>query len=201
MKKTTLFVDIGQVFLTNGWDRLSRQKAAEKFDLDLAECNERHSLIFDIYQMGKVDLQTYLDRVIFYKERLFTHGQFIDFMFGQSQKLDDMIALLKEYKSRYSLKIVALSNEGKELADYRIKAFNLKEWIDFFVVSCYVGMIKPDPGIYQLALNIAQVEAKEVVYIDDRLLFTECAAKLGFEVIHHETTAKTKAKLEAFFSC
>ncbi|MFZ0134869.1 MAG: hypothetical protein WAK95_20200 [Desulfobacterales bacterium] len=46
----TLFVDIGNVLLTNGWDRNSRQRAAETFSLDLDEMNDRHHMTFDTYE-------------------------------------------------------------------------------------------------------------------------------------------------------
>src|SRR5690242_10363394 len=81
----TLFVDIGGVLLTNGWDRGSRQRAAQVFDLDYAEVDERHHLTFDTYEEGKLTLDEYLDRVIFYEPRKFSHKDFRDFMYAQSQ--------------------------------------------------------------------------------------------------------------------
>ena len=53
---TTLFLDIGKVLLTNGWDRNGRQLAAEKFSLDFSEMDERHHLTFDTYEEGKLSL-------------------------------------------------------------------------------------------------------------------------------------------------
>ena len=49
---TTLFLDIGGVLLTNGWDRHSRQRAAENFHLDFVEMDERHHLTYDTYEAG-----------------------------------------------------------------------------------------------------------------------------------------------------
>ena len=46
---TTLFLDIGGVLLTNGWDRGIRVHASEKFGLDYKEMDERHHLTFDTY--------------------------------------------------------------------------------------------------------------------------------------------------------
>lgn len=62
---TTLFLDIGGVLLTNGWDHNIRARAAEKFSLDYAEMNERHHLTFDTYEEGKLSLDEYLKRVVF----------------------------------------------------------------------------------------------------------------------------------------
>ena len=69
MKKyKALFLDIGGVLGTNGWDRGARTRAAAQFGLDLAEMDERHHLTFDTYEEGKLSLDDYLNRVIFFGE-------------------------------------------------------------------------------------------------------------------------------------
>ena len=82
---TTLFLDIGGVLLTNGWDRNIRIRAAEKFGLDQDEMNERHHLTFDTYEEGKLSLDEYLHRVVFYQDRSFSPEEFKAFMYAQSQ--------------------------------------------------------------------------------------------------------------------
>ena len=62
---TTLFLDIGGVLLTDGWDHQARERAATKFKLELAEMEDRHHLTFDTYEEGKLTLEEYLGRVIF----------------------------------------------------------------------------------------------------------------------------------------
>ena len=54
---TTLFLDVGGVLLTNGWDRQSRASAAKTFDLNLDEMEDRHHLTFDTYEVGKLTLE------------------------------------------------------------------------------------------------------------------------------------------------
>src|SRR5512146_3183958 len=135
---TTLFLDIGGVLLTNGWDRKARQLAAATFNLDYDEMNERHHLTFDTYEEGKLKLDEYLDRVIFYVDRPFLKSEFKEFMFAQSQPYPQMIGLINEIKTRYGLKVAAVSNEGRELTEHRIKKYNLDQVIDFFVSSCFV---------------------------------------------------------------
>jgi putative hydrolase of the HAD superfamily len=126
MRKDTivaLFLDIGDVLLTNGWDHTMRRQAAEKFGLDYEEMNERHHLTFDTYEEGKLSLTEYLGRVIFYEPRSFSREEFKDFMFAQSKPKREMIQLVKELKQRYGLKIAAVSNEGRELTLHRVKKF------------------------------------------------------------------------------
>ena len=190
---TTLFLDIGGVLLTNGWDRGIRIRASEKFGLDYKEMDERHHLTFDTYEEGKLSLEGYLNRVVFYQERSFSRDDFKDFMFAQSQPFPEMIELVRGLKKQYGLQIAAVSNEGRELATYRVQQFKLGTFIDFFISSCFVHYRKPDAHMYRIALDIAQVRPEQVVYIDDRAMFVEVAQGLGIKgIIHtdHEATQK-----------
>ena len=193
-----LFLDIGNVLLTNGWDRTMRQQAAQKYALDYEEMNERHHLTFDTYEEGKLSLAEYLGRVVFCSPRSFSREDFTDFIFAQSKPKPDMIQLVQELKQRYGLKTAAVSNEGRELTLYRVKKFHLSSFIDFFISSCFVHLRKPDEDMYRLALDCAQVEAEQVVYIDDRLMFVEVAAGLGINGIHHSDFASTRKALADF---
>ena len=125
---STLFLDVGGVFLTNGWDHHMREQAAQTFDLDLVELNKRHALTFDTYEIGSITLDVYLDRVVFYQPRPFSRESFKKFMFAQSQPYPEMIQLIRDLKQRYSLRTVVVSNEGRELMLHRIERFNLKEF-------------------------------------------------------------------------
>jgi putative hydrolase of the HAD superfamily len=193
---TTLFMDIGGVLLTNGWDRRMRQSAAEKFGLNYEEIDERHHLTFDTYEEGELTLDDYLTRVIFNEKRAFTREDFKAFMFACSQPMSEMIELMVALKKRYALKVAAISNEGRELTIYRVKKFNLGAFIDFFISSCFVHFRKPDLRLYRLALDCAQVTAEESVYIDDRKMFVEVAEGIGLHGIHHTGYEKTRKSLK-----
>jgi putative hydrolase of the HAD superfamily len=194
-KVTALFLDIGGLLLTNGWDRRMRRRAADEFGLDFDEMNERHNLTFDTYERGLLSLEEYLRRVVFYQKRVFTPEQFKAFMFAQSQPLDGNIETFRGLAAAYGLKVCAISNEGRELALHRIREFNLTEFIGIFIVSSFVHFRKPDADIFRLALDIAQVPPEQAVYLDDRLLFTEVARGLGMHSIHHENLDRTLATL------
>lgn len=192
---TTLFLDVGGVFLTNGWDRHMREKAAQKFSFDLIEFDKRHALTFDTYEIGHITLDVYLDRVIFYTPRAFSREEFKAFMFAQSEAYENMIQFIRDLKNRYSLCTVAVSNEGRELMEYRIHHFKMKEFIDFFVCSCFIGYKKPDIEMYRLALDIAQVKPQDVIYLDDRQLLSEVGGQLGMKAIQHKTYEQTQVLL------
>ena len=194
---TCLFVDIGGVLLTDGWTHEGRKRAAANFNLDLAEMEERHHLTFDTYEEGKLTLNEYLGRVVFYQERRFTRAQFRTFMFAQSEPHPEMIDLVTQLKARHGLKIAVVSNEGRELNAYRISEFKLDEFVDFYISSCFVHVRKPDADIFRLALDIAQVPARQVVYVENTPMFVQVAAGLGIRSILHTDYKSTRAQLDS----
>lgn len=195
---TCLFVDIGGVLLTNGWDHPARERAAKNFKLEFAEMENRHHLTFNTYEEGKLTLEEYLDRVIFDQKRPFTRPQFRRFMYAQSKPFPEMIDLVTQLKHQYGLKVIAVSNEGRELNAHRIRKFKLSEFVDFYISSCYVHQRKPDADVFRLALDISQVPARQVVFIDNTPMFVQVAEDLGIRSIHHTDFNSTRAKLAAF---
>jgi putative hydrolase of the HAD superfamily len=190
-------VDIGGVLLSNGWDRHARKRAADHFSLDIVDLNERHHLNFEIYEIDKLTLEDYLQRVVFYQKRLFSSAQFQEFIFSQSTAIPEMIALITQLKHQYGLKVVALSNEGREINEYRIHQFKLARIFDFFVSSCFVKMRKPDPDIFQLAFDMVQTPASQIVFIDNTALFTDIAKSMGMHTIHHQDYTNSCAQFAA----
>ena len=197
-KITTLFLDIGGVLLTNGWGQTARTKTVAHFKLDKDEVNERHHLTFDTYEEGKLTLTEYLKRVIFYEKRKFSENDFTKFMFNQSIAYPDTIAYFKEIKKRYTLKVIAVSNEGRELNAYRVKKFKLNELFDAFISSSYVHLRKPDMDIFRMASDISQTLPENALFIDDRLMFVQVAQTMGINGIHYEGLEKLKTELKAF---
>ncbi len=195
---STLFLDIGGVLLTNGWDRNMRKNAVERFHLDDEELEERHQMTFDAYEEGKMSIDEYLNLVVFHKKRSFEPGEFKEFLFSQTRPLPDMLRMFKSIAKNNAIKVAAISNEGRELTIYRVSRFGLKEFIEFFICSCFVHFRKPDKDIYRIALDVAQVEPEQSVYVDDRQLHTEVARGLGMNTIHHTDIETTRQKLSEY---
>jgi len=193
-----LFLDIGGVLLTDGWGHVSRKLAAKAFDLNPEEMETRHNQAFDTYELGKLTIEEYLSRVVFYEKRPFTPAQFRKFMFAQSKPYPKMIELVRWLKVRYGLKVAVVSNEARELNSYRIRKFKLDGFVDSFISSCFVHLRKPDADIFRVALDVAQVPANQVVYIENLLMFVQVAEGLGIRGICHTDYRSTCAKLASF---
>jgi putative hydrolase of the HAD superfamily len=193
-----LFVDIGGVLLTDGWGHAFRKLADKEFDLNSEEMETRHNQILDTFELGKLTIEEYLRLVVFYEERSFTPAQFREFMFAQSKPYPKMIELVRRLKTKYGLKIAVVSNEARELNAYRIRKFKLGGFVDFFITSCFVHLRKPDADIFRLALDIAQVPARQVVYIENTPMFVQIAEGLGIRSILHTDYRSTCEELASF---
>lgn len=195
-KIKVLFFDVGGVLLNNGWGHQSRQKAAEQFGLHYEEMEVLHNFIFNVYEIGKITLDDYLDTVVFNHPRSFSRQDFKDFIYAQSVALPDFLPWLKEWKRTCGFRIISINNEGREINNYRIQKFGLHDCFDAFISSCEVGMRKPDPGIFNLAMGIAQVTPDECLYFDDRQMIIQTAQQLGIRSYHHQDFLTTKQILE-----
>jgi len=192
MKKIScLFLDIGGVLLSNGWGHECRKLAAEHFHLDYKEIEARHKLMYIPYEQGSISLEEYLGRVVFYNTRDFTSTDFLDFIYNLNTPYLDMIDFIKKIKLQYGLKVIAVSNEAREINAYRIKKFKLNEIFDFFVSSCYVHLRKPDRAIFQLAIDGSQIPIDEIIYIDDLQLYVDIANDMGIQSICHKNYEST----------
>ncbi len=192
----TLFWDNGGVILTNGWDRTSRRAAVDKFKLDWADFEDRHELMLNDFETGRITLDEYLRRVVFYREHTFTVDDFKKFMFVQSQPFPDALDYLKKLAQTRQYTIASLNNESLELNEYRIHTFRLRDYFEAFFSSCYLGLRKPNVEIYKLALKITQREPAECVMIDDRGLNLETAKELGMHTIQVKSFTQMKSDLE-----
>ena len=192
---SALFIDIGGVLLTNGWDHLARKRAARHFNLIWAEMDQRHRLVFETHEEGKLTLEEYLGWVVFYEKRPFTRSQFRNFMFDQSRPYPKMVQLITQLKRQLALKVVVISNESRAVNAYRIRKFKLDQLADIFISSCFVGMRKPDVEIFRLALDLAQTPTKQVAYIDNTPMFVQIAESLGMRGVLHTDYNSTYAKL------
>ncbi len=194
-KIRALFWDVGGVLLTNAWDHEERDVAVERFLLSKDEFETRHKEMVPLFEEGRLTLEEYLNRVVFYQPRTFSREEFKQFMFSLSKPKSQSLELARSLAGKYFMGTI--NNESRELNQYRIQNFNLAEYFDVFVSSCYVGLRKPDERIYKLALNLTQHVARECCFIDDRPANIEGAAKAGFATVLMKDPQQLRRDLQA----
>jgi putative hydrolase of the HAD superfamily len=191
-----IFWDVGGVLLSNAWDHARRIAALEHFRLDEEEFHDRHEMVVSSFERGEISLDEYLDRTVFYRNRPFTRVEFRDYMFSLSQPMPEVLAFARGLAGSGKYFMGTINNESRELNLHRIEKYGLREIFQLFVSSCFVGLRKPESGIYRLAIEITQIDPEECCFIDDRALNLECAAKMGMRTIQMQTLEQLRAELE-----
>ena len=192
---SAIFWDVGGVLLTNAWDREQRQRALEHFKLDEAEFDDRHEMVVSSFERGKITLDEYLQRTIFYRKRPFTPAEFQEYMFSLSQPFSEVLELAGRLAKSAKYLMGTINNESKELNEYRIRKFGLREIFTLFLSSCYVGLRKPEEAIYRLALEVTQKMPEECCFVDDRALNLEVAQRLGMHTIRMDSADQLRGEL------
>lgn len=194
-KISAVFSDVGGVLLTNGWDHGQRARLVKVFGLDGGDFEGRHQMLGAALDTGQLSLDDYLDRTIFYCPRAFARDEVRDFMYAQSEALPDSLALMARLAQARKVFLATLNNESRELNHHRIEKFGLRNYFSVFFSSCYLGVCKPHPQIYRLALDISQRRAEDCVFIDDRPLNLEGARRLGLHTIQFSNAAQLENDL------
>jgi putative hydrolase of the HAD superfamily len=190
-----IFWDVGGVLLSNAWDHTERAAALEHFHLDEKEFHSRHEMVVSSFERGKISLDEYLDRTVFYRNRPFARDEFRDYMYSLSQPMPEVLAFVRSLADSGKYFMGTINNESRELNMHRIEKFGLREIFRLFVSSCFVGLRKPESGIYRLAIEITQINPDQCCFIDDRALNLECAAKLGMRTIQMQTLEQLRGEL------
>lgn len=95
---------------------------------------------------------------------------------------DDLPAVIEALAGHYQLAI--LSNLASDWADYLIAKFDFEAIYSPIVISGKEGVGKPQRGIYDRLIHYSQLDAREIVFIDDRLENLATAHELGMQTVH-----------------
>ena len=191
-----MLFDVGGVLLTNGWDTNERALAIERFHLDASGLEDRHHANYPAWERGAISVNDYLDATVFTEPRPFSHDEFFAFMLAQSKILPDSgLGTLQELVASNKCMIGALNNEARETNKYRFETFELFKYFKVALSSCYLGLRKPDPAIYQTALDILGRPAERILFIDDRIENVTGAIRAGMKAIQFVGEKKLRSDL------
>lgn len=192
--------DLGGVLLRTE-DYSSRDKLAE----DLGKA--RGELEFLMYgndssnqaQSGEISIDQHFSNVR--RSLGLTEDEMEHFLerFWDGDRLDyDLLDYIRSIKNGYRTGL--LSNAFDNLRQLITQEWKFDDAFDHIVVSAEVGTMKPDPRIYQLALNGLGVEAHEAIFVDDFIQNVEGANAVGLQAIHFRSPQQARADLERLLS-
>jgi len=193
----TILWDVGGVLLTNGWDQKGRAAVLSRFGLDRDAFEQRHEEPNDAWEKGLITVDEYLQKTVFHEPRNFTPDEFFAAMKAESQVLaDSALGILAALAASDAVLLGMVNNESRELNDYRIQKFRLRDYFKVFLSSCYVGLRKPGARIFELALDVLQRDAESVVFVDDRPGNVAAANALGIHGIQYQGSEPLRAEFE-----
>jgi putative hydrolase of the HAD superfamily len=152
-------------------------------------------MVVSSFERGKITLDEYLDRTVFYRTREFSREDFKAYMFSLSKPFPEVLNLARKLAASGKYFMGTINNESRELNLYRIETNGLRNIFKVFVSSCFVGLRKPEVDIYRMALEITQMPAEQCCFIDDRALNLECATKLGMQTIEMQSLDQLQKSL------
>ena len=190
-----IFWDVGGVLLTNAWDHTQRMQALDHFQIDQKEFHDRHEMVVSSFERGKISLDEYLSRTVFFRKRSVTREEFREYILSLSEPLPGMIEFAQSLSNTGKYLMGTINNESRELNYFRMEKFGLRNIFRLFFSSCFVGLRKPEEGIYRLVLETTQITAAECCFIDDRSINVEAAAQMGMRAVEMHTLDQLREEL------
>jgi putative hydrolase of the HAD superfamily len=102
-----------------------------------------------------------------------------------------------EYLSEAGLKTALLSNMISDMAVHARQTFRWLDQLTYHVLSCEIGLIKPDRAIYERCLEGLQVTPSEALFVDDKQINVQAARALGITSIHFQSVGQLRNELAA----
>lgn len=197
MSIRAVIFDLGGV-LVRTTDPAPRARLAERLGLSPAELSR---IIFDeesAYQatLGAITTQEHWEAV---RRKLgLSPEEFPDVPaeFWGGDTLDqDLVDYLRALRPRY--KTALLSNAWDDLRQVLEEHWKITDAFDEVFISAEVGLLKPDPRIYRLALERLGVAPQEAVFVDDFPENVAGARAVGMHAIQFRDSGQARAEVEA----
>jgi len=188
--------DLGGVLLRTD-DQCPRQALADRLGMSR---NELENLVFngdsgDRAQSGEISVVEHWENI---RQVLGLDAAGIDEFqrqFWGGDRLDEeLVAYIRNLRGSY--RTALLSNAFSDLRQYVTDHLKILDAFDELIISAEVRLVKPDPRIYQYALQRLGLAPRQAVFIDDLLHNVEGARRYGLHAIHFRQPAQARAELE-----
>ena len=187
--------DFGGV-LVRTEDYAPRRELAQRYGMTLGEIED---FVFsgesgDRAQRGEISVEQHWENQ---RARLdLSPAEFEAFreQFWGGDRLDtDLVAYIRRLRSDF--KTGLLSNAFSDLRRLVAETWKFADAFDEMIISAEVGLVKPDPRIYCLALERLGVAAPQAVFIDDFLHNIEGARAVGMQAVHFQNPSQAQTEL------
>jgi len=196
MTHDLVIFDLGGVVVEVESDRLVHQIAqllGRTFEE--VQAHVYHPELLLPLELGRIKPQAYYEGLKRQLGLSWTYEQFIRAWNGMLSENRDVIWILQRLSTRH--KLLALSNTNILHIEHIKGAIPSLTLFNYWVMSYEVGLRKPDPEIYRLALQRAGVKPEAAVYIDDRPELVEAGRSAGLTAIRFQNSRQLEQDLQA----
>ena len=105
----------------------------------------------------------------------------------------DLLQLIDQLRNDYQIGLV--TNSPQDLVRKILRVNNIERYFDDIVISGEVRLVKPNPQIFELALQRMNVSAVETIFIDDLPEYCQGAERTGMTTVLFQGINKLKTDL------
>ena len=195
MSIRAVFFDLGGVLLRTEY-QAPREHLAERLNM---EYDDLVRLVFETEtsrkaSIGQISADEHWKVVTRKLKRSPSEAQAIRDEFFAGDVLDlELVAFIRSLRPHYKTGLI--SNAWSDLREY-IGKKKFEDVFDHMVISAEVGLTKPDPKIYQIALDQLGVSPNEAVFVDDFSENVKSAQAVGMSAIHFLEPERALIKLK-----
>ena len=147
------------------------------------------------YQKGEITCDEFLDGIVFHSNNQFDRASarvlWNNILVREKQ---DTLELIKQFKSHYNLAIY--SNTNQIHCEYMREHYQFFSEFQEVYLSHEVGLIKPDPAVFDFIAQDLQAKPEQCVFIDDTLPNIEAALNKDFQAVHFKNAKDLHFLLE-----
>jgi len=195
MSIRAVFFDLGGVLLRTEF-QAPRQQLAERLGM---EYDDLVKIVFDSDSgikatMGEISSDEHWDSVMKRLKRPASElGSIRDEFFAGDILDRTLLDYLRSLRGKYKTGLI--SNAWGDLRDFIVRE-KFDDAFDKMIISSEVGAAKPEPKIFQIALEQFGVKPNEAVFVDDFLINIEGCEKVGIKGIHFKDSESTLRQLK-----
>lgn len=199
MSIRAVFFDLGGVIVRTEY-QTPRQQLAERLGMEYDDLNR---IVFDSETgiqaaIGAITPQQHWESVIKRLKRPVEEMTTIRDEFFAGDVVDrQILEFLRSLRGKYQTGLI--SNAWGDLRDFLIRE-KMDDAFDHIIISAEVGVAKPEPKIFQIALEKAGVQPNEAVFVDDFYVNIEGCEKVGMKGIHFQDTSSALQQLKLLLS-
>ena len=186
--------DLGGVLVRRQPERIVAAVAKDtKLPADRLRQELAGSKWIDQFELGQIGPRQLHEALAGSLNLPWTFEQFVAAWNGILSENTDTTWMLESLRSRY--KLLVLSNTNVLHDEHIRQSWPVFAQVHYWIASYQVGLRKPEPQIYELALQRADIPPEAAVYVDDTEEFVLAARRLGLKAIHFREGLQLDAEL------